>query len=184
LGETTERLVGRASSGDADAFERLVGRYLPRLRRLAHGRLPTAARGLVDTDDLVQVTLSRCVRQAGAFEDRGRGAFHAYLRRSLLNELRNQARRARRHPAPDGLSGQEPDEGPSPLDLAVGREKLARYEAALGRLHPDEQELIIGRIELGLSHAELAAAVGKPSADAARVAVARALVHLTREMGS
>jgi RNA polymerase sigma-70 factor (ECF subfamily) len=182
LGETTERLVGRASSGDREAFEALLARYIPRLRRFAHGRLPALARDLVDTDDLVQVTLGRVVRQVGSFEDRGRGAFHAYLRQSLLNELRNQVRRARRHPAPAELSEQERDRSPSPLDAAVGQETLERYEAALLRLDPDEREAVIGRVELGLSHAELAEALGKASPDAARMAVARALVRLTREM--
>jgi RNA polymerase sigma-70 factor (ECF subfamily) len=182
LGDTTERLVGRASAGDQQAVELLLGRYLPRLRRFAHGRLPTFARDLVDTDDLVQVTLSRVVRRVQGFDDRGRGAFHAYLRQSLLNELRNQIRRARRHPAPGELDGQERDLGPSPLDDAVGRQGLERYETALLRLDPDDREAIIGRIELGLSHAELAEALGKASPDAARMAVARALVRLTREM--
>lgn len=147
-----------------------------------YGRLPASARDLVDTDDLVQVTLSRVVHHVASFEDRGRGAFHAYLRQSLLNELRNQVRRARRHPAPAELGEQERDRGPSPLDEAVGRETLERYEAALLRLDPDEREAVIGRVELGLSHAELAEALGKSSPDAARMAVARALVRLTREM--
>ncbi|HEX7796404.1 MAG TPA: hypothetical protein VF456_18710 [Vicinamibacterales bacterium] len=41
----------------------------------------------------------------------------------------------------------------------------------------------IGRLELGLSFQELADAMHKPSPDAARVAVTRALVRLTSLMG-
>ena len=39
------------------------------------------------------------------------------------------------------------------------------------------------RVEFGLSFAEVAQVLGKPSADAARMAVVRALVRLAEEMG-
>jgi len=71
---------------------------------------------------------------------------------------------------------------PSPLQQAVGRETLDRYEAAMERLRPEEREAIVARIELGLSHAEVAEALGKPSAAAAHMAVSRALVSLAEEM--
>jgi DNA-directed RNA polymerase specialized sigma24 family protein len=44
------------------------------------------------------------------------------------------------------------------------------------------REAIIGRVELGLSYAELAAAMGRPSADAARMAVGRALLKLAKRL--
>jgi RNA polymerase sigma-70 factor (ECF subfamily) len=40
----------------------------------------------------------------------------------------------------------------------------------------------IPRVEFGLSYAEVAETLGKPSADAARMAVVRALVKLAKEM--
>ena len=40
------------------------------------------------------------------------------------------------------------------------------------------------RIELGLPYAMVAEAIGKPSADAARMAVSRALMKLAKEMAS
>ena len=43
--------------------------------------------------------------------------------------------------------------------------------------------MIIGRVELGLTYSEIAAAAGKPSANAARMAVTRALIRLAEEMG-
>jgi hypothetical protein len=52
-------LLNRASGGDERARNALYSRYLPRLQRWARGRLPHKARGLVDTDDLVQDTLLR-----------------------------------------------------------------------------------------------------------------------------
>ena len=47
-------------------------------------------------------------------------------------------------------------------------------------LEPHEREAIVGRVELGRSYAELATAMGRPSADAARMAVGRALLKLAK----
>jgi RNA polymerase sigma-70 factor (ECF subfamily) len=60
----------------------------------------------------------------------------------------------------------------------VNREKLERYERGLARLVPDQREAVLLRLEFGYSHAEIAEALGRPSADAARMVVARALVSL------
>jgi DNA-directed RNA polymerase specialized sigma24 family protein len=46
----------------------------------------------------------------------------------------------------------------------------------------EEREAVVGRIELGLSYDELALALDKPTADAARKAAQRALVRLAGEM--
>ena len=49
-------------------------------------------------------------------------------------------------------------------------------------MRPEDRELIILRIEMGMSYEDLAAAVGKPSANAARMSVIRALVKLGEEI--
>jgi RNA polymerase sigma-70 factor (ECF subfamily) len=49
-------------------------------------------------------------------------------------------------------------------------------------LSASDQEAIIGRIELGYDYGELAAALGKPSPAAARMAVRRALLRLAENM--
>ena len=72
---------------------------------------------------------------------------------------------------------------PTPLEATVSRENLERYEAALSRLRPEDREAIVMRVELGLSHEEIARALGKPSPDAARMAVSRALVRLAEDLG-
>ena len=59
---------------------------------------------------------------------------------------------------------------------------MESYEQALGRLRPEEREAVIGRVELGMSYEDLAEALGKPTADAARKAAQRALVRLAKEM--
>ena len=71
---------------------------------------------------------------------------------------------------------------PSPLEEAIGQQALDNYERALERLRPDERETIIARVEMGLSYEELAAVLGKPTADAARKAAQRAVIRLAQEM--
>jgi DNA-directed RNA polymerase specialized sigma24 family protein len=46
--------------------------------------------------------------------------------------------------------------------------------------HQLEREAVIARVELGLSHAEMAETLKKPSVDAARMSVARALAKLAQ----
>jgi len=80
------------------------------------------------------------------------------------------------------LSEEIPDDGPSPLDEAVGRDARQRYERALLKLTPDQQEAVVLRLELGFTYPEMAEALERPSANAARLLVTRALVRLAKEM--
>jgi RNA polymerase sigma factor (sigma-70 family) len=179
--QASMELLARARSGDPDALNDLCARYLPRLQKWAHGRLPAWARGALDTHDLVQDALSQVIQRLGSFEPRHDGAFQAFLRTALLNRIRDEIRRAHRRPT-DVLASDRPADGPSPIEEAIGSEALARYEAALQRLRPTDREAIIARIELGLPYTEVAEALGKPSVAAAHVAVSRALLKLAKEM--
>ena len=75
-----------------------------------------------------------------------------------------------------------PDDGTSPLEAAIAQETLDRYDAALQRLNPEDREVVVSRVELGLSYAEMAEALNKPSPNAARMAAVRAIVRLAEEM--
>src|SRR6266852_4788209 len=99
-----------------------------------------------------------------------------------MNRIRNEFRRARRKPAPDELDEQAPSDRTSPLEAAIRQEHLDRYDAALSRLSEPERDLIVARIEMGLTYEEIAETLGKPSWNAARMAIARALLHLAREL--
>jgi len=180
--ESTLSLLTRARAGDEAALNDLFARYLPDLQRWAAGRLPRWARDLADTSDVVQETLSQTFRKIERFEHRGEGALRAYLRQAVMNRIRDELRRAQRRPERLALDERQSDDGVSPLEAAIGKEALDAYESALQRLSPEERELIIARVELGLTYVELAFATGKPSPDAARMAVGRALVRLAEEM--
>jgi RNA polymerase sigma-70 factor (ECF subfamily) len=181
--DSTLELVERVRHGDKEALDRLLARHVQPLRRWVSGRLPRWARDLADTDDLVQDTLVRTFMKIKDFEVRGVGALQAYLRQAVLNRVRDELRRKGR--APERMDGDELEleaaEG-SPLEEAIGREAVERYQAALGRLRPSEREVVIGRLEMDYTYAELAEALGKPSAEAARKASRRALMRLAEEM--
>lgn len=180
--ESTVDLLNRARVGDARAVEELVARSLPALRRWARGRLPAYARDLSDTQDLVQETILATLRRLGTFDSRHPGALQAYLRQAVANRIRDEIRRVRRRPVAVELSEMHEDEGPSPLERAIGAEGVERYEAALQRLRPADREAIVARVELQQSYEEVAVALGKPNPDAARMAVTRALKRLVEAM--
>jgi len=99
--------------------------------------------------------------------------------------VRDEVRRVTRYPTPGAIEDDAEhadNRSASPLDEAIGHEAVERYESALQRLRPEEREVIIARVELQQSYAQIAAAHGKASADAARMAVTRALVRLAEEM--
>lgn len=180
--ESTALLLERARAGDQEAVDALFARYLLPLRRWASGRLPGWARDLTDTQDLVQDVLLQTFKKIGDFEPRGEGALQAYLRQALKNRLRDELRRVQRRPSHTALDSQVEDLAPSPLEAAVGREGIERYERALAALRAEEGEAVIARLELGYSYAEIAQMLDKPSPDAARMAVERALVRLVQRM--
>jgi RNA polymerase sigma-70 factor (ECF subfamily) len=180
--EATVRLLERLRAGDDTAKELLFARYLVPLRRWASGRLPRWARDARDTQDLVQETLLQTFKHLDTFEYRREGALQAYMRHALMNSIRYELRRVGRRAVPEPLDSQMPDDSPSPLEQAVGRQATERYEQALGRLRPEEREAIIARVEMGYSYERLAAALNKPSPEAARKAARRALIRLAEEM--
>lgn len=180
--ESTTILITRARSGDRAARDAIFERYLPRLQRWAHGRLPRWARDMADTHDLVQETLLQTFKHIERFEPRGELALQVYLRQAVANRVRDELRRFGRRPLRDPLGDAHAAPEPSPLDEAIGSEAAERYERALAALSEADRELIVARVEMSYTYEELAAALGKPSAEAARKASERALVRLAAGM--
>lgn len=180
--EATVELLARAKRGDRRALDQLLERCIPALRRWAHARLPQSARGMVDTADLVQDTVVAALRRLDVFDARHEGALQAYLRTAVMNRIRDVIRQRDRRPVQGDMPEDLLDERTSPLEALIGAENLAFYDAALQRLRAADREVIVGRIEMQYSYEELAVMLNKPSANAARVAVARALKRLVDEM--
>ena len=180
--EPTLELVVRAQHGDRPAMEALLERCLPPLKRWAHGRLPAYARGRLDTGDLVQEAALHALRCLGTFEPRHVGAMQAYLRQSVINKIRDEVRRVSRQPTPIELPEDQASDRTSPLESAIEAEAYERYRDALTRLNTKDREMVVARIEVQWSLAEIAHRFGMRSVDAARMAVNRAVKRLTVDL--
>ena len=178
--EPTIELVIKARDGDRLAVEALLQRCLPDLKRWAHGRLPAAARGNLDTGDLVQETVLHVLRRLDHFEPRHVGAMQAYLHQSVINRIRDEVRKVTRRPAPDELPVDLTADDTSPLETTVRREAYRRYRTALQGLSSRDKAFIVARIEAQWSVPEIARHFGIKSVDAARMAISRAVKRLMK----
>jgi RNA polymerase sigma-70 factor (ECF subfamily) len=179
-------LLARAKAGDARALSLLFRRHGPELRQWARGRLPRWARSVADTTDMVQDVLLRTFRRIDRFEDRGKGALRAYLRRSIMNRIHDEMRKVVRRPTGE-LEDRVfnlPGTAPTPYAAAVGAEQERHYKVALATLTEDERMLVVGRLELGYNYDQLALIGGRATPEAARQAVRRALKKLAERMPS
>lgn len=179
---TSLALLQRAQAGDQEALDALAARYLPRMRRWASRRLPPWARDLSETDDLVQDSLLSTLRSLDRFVPQFDGALQAYLRTAIASRLQMERRRASRAAPRVTLDAEPASPDPSPFERALGGEAFARYERALALLRPDEREAVIARLEMDLSYSAIAMELARPSADAARKVVERALRRLADYM--
>ena len=182
--EPTLELVVRARAGDRFATEAILQRSLPSLKRWAHGRLPASARGTLDTNDLVQDAALHLLGRLGTFEPRHVGAMQAYLRRSVMNRIRDEVRRIGRRPPPLDLPDDQPSDCTSPLEVAIQSQRYGLYRDALSRLPVKDRELIVARIEVQWSLAEIALRFRLNTVDAARMAVSRAVRRLTQALSN
>src|SRR5262245_8747688 len=180
----TTELLYQAKAGDTKALDALLTRYLPRLHRWASGRLPLHARSLFETTDLVHETLLRAIERLDGIREGEPGGFEAYMRQAILNKIRDQLRWARRRPGSTEASEGLVDASPSPLEDAIGADLAARYERAREQLSSEERLLVHLRIELDFDYDEIAAIVERPSRDAARMAVQRAINKLAEILGN
>lgn len=171
-----------AQAGRRSALELLFARQYDALRRWSRGRLPSWARGAADTADMVQDALTRVLGRVERIDVRSKGALAAYLRRSIHNRIVDEMRYVGLRPtvAPEMTPLRDPS--PSVFDAIASEQDQQRYKAALNRLTKSERDLIVGAVELGYNHEQLALATGKRTAGAARVALSRAIRRLVEEM--
>jgi RNA polymerase sigma-70 factor, ECF subfamily len=181
--DSTLHVLQRAQSGDQTAARELIERALPPVRRWAHGRLPRQARSAADTEDVVQDVFLRTLRRIRRFQHRTVGGLQAYLRRAVINRVRDLIRASKRHGVHVDLEAAPPvrDWQPSPLEAAIMKQQLDRFLEALARLRPADRQVIVWRIELGYTADEIAIKLGK-SKGAAGMTVSRALARLAAEL--
>jgi len=179
--ESTANLLRRAQEGDIGARDRLFRRYYPRLTAIAHGKLAPRHRRMYDTEDLVQRTLLNAFGRLEYFKYQGEHSYMGYLCRALRNEI---LQIARKHPptrAHDGLSDDYLDPGETPFEVVARLEMFERYQEALNRLSEEKRRAVVMRIEY-YSYQEIADAIGRRTANAARMFVVRAVAEMAKHM--
>jgi RNA polymerase sigma-70 factor (ECF subfamily) len=182
--DSTLLILERARLGDRTAAMLLLERAVPVVRQWSRGRVPPIARGEANTEDVVQDAVLRVLPRLSRFRHETVGGLQAYLRTVVMNRVRDLIRKSKRHGTPVPVDADPlPDDDPSPLELAMRRQNIDRFLAALQRLAPSDRQLIVWRIELGWSVDEIAARQGKkPSA--ARMAIRRAIERLDAALES
>jgi RNA polymerase sigma factor (sigma-70 family) len=182
----TSELILRGRNGDRAAIDDLLRRYRPRLEVFLRSRLPRAARGVADTQDLVQDVCLKACQSLGRFEDRGIGSFWVFLRTAARHRIvdlwRHFGREEERVPLPDDSQSMPPELQPGPISWAIAREDRDRFEKALEYVSEKTRRAVLMRIELDLEYADIARDCGFPSEDAARMAIKRGLAQVVAEM--
>ena len=182
----TGELLARVGRGDESARDDLFARYRQRLERFIRARIPDDLRILAETQDFAQEVSIKALGALDRFEYRGLGSFWSYLRRIALNHLievgRKQARRGDRVSLPEGSSAPIAAASASPLSALVRREEFLAFESALERVPERQRHALLMRLELDLDYEVIAEECDYPSADAARMAIARALKQVAEDL--
>jgi DNA-directed RNA polymerase specialized sigma24 family protein len=151
---STGDLFDKARLGDDRALSALVRRNGRVLRKWARGRLPQWARSMSDTADIVQDVLLRTFLRIDRVENRGKGALQAYLRQAVVHRIQDEMRRVSRRPTSDAVD--------SAFEIPAG--------------DPSPFDLVLD--------AEHERRSKRPTAEAARLAVRRAVLKVAASIGS
>lgn len=194
---TKEQLVDAAIGGDRGALEELLRQIGPIVWREINHKIDARHGGLVDADDVMQVTYIEAFLRIGRFVPAGNGAFLAWLRRMAANNLVDAIRREkpeRRIAAP--ASGRDPTGDPATTlfrgltaTTATASRQLSEQEAcaavraALKTLPPDYAR-VLELLELeGKTGPEAAQIMGRRHG-AIRMLRARARELLAERLGT
>jgi len=170
LGDRFEAVLRAAAAGDREAFGALWRATHPPLLRYLRVMCGDAA------DDVASETWIRAMPALERFSG-DENAFRGWLVVIARNHVRDLARRAQRRPedlSPDmseHLSAADPTDI---VDAVLERRSTAAALRLVATLPPEQAELVVLRVVVGLDVADVAKITGR-SPGAVRVAVHRAL---------
>jgi RNA polymerase sigma-70 factor (ECF subfamily) len=154
-------LLRRVAAGDGDALLALHRRYVNLVYSMAWRVLQDA--GLAE--EVTQDVFLKLWQKSQSY-DSGRGSFSGWLlgvtRFAAIDRLRKEGRRPTTHELPEGKSSDGPSlESLSPTDHAAW-ERGQHLRLLLGQLPADQRQVIELAYFGGLTHSELAEALGLP----------------------
>lgn len=165
------------------ASEDLLADVVLDVANWAHGRLPRTARRRLDTDDLVQDAVGDLLSNVDVVPTEDRGRIFRYLQKAVRSRIATEIRRS----GIGETDQMDPHHEAHPEAAADAQEHLLQKEAArifrtaLGSLSGEDQFLLVGRVDCGLSYKLLAVGSGRPTEGAARAAAQRAALRLAHE---
>ena len=190
-----------ARAGDAAALGALLQRSRSYLTVLARAQVGRRLRAKADLEDLLQETHLQALREFPRFQGDGVPAFFAWLRAIFASRLDKLLRRYLGTRSRDlsreqelasafdqssrllgGLVPASPDRSPS--SQVSNEEEQLRVTEAMEQLPEDYREVLVLRHLEGLSYAQIALRMGRPSDEAARKLWARALDVLRKRLGA
>jgi RNA polymerase sigma-70 factor (ECF subfamily) len=184
---TDTELLRRAREGDDSAFVALCGRHEAVLRARIRRHVGGALRRKLSVVDLLQETYLAAHQGLPAFEDRGEGAFRAWIARiaelKALEAVRRFVGTRKRDVGREVTHGQRPDtsmfEGPSPSpsEMAVVGEETEEVFAAMDELSEDDRR-VLQLVQVEQVPFEVAATLMGRSREAVRKLYGRALARL------
>jgi RNA polymerase sigma-70 factor (ECF subfamily) len=161
-GPSDERLVARVARRDQAAFAGLYDRYVRQVYLLAAHVV-----GPGQAEEIVQDVFVALWRSAHRY-DRARGAFSTWFmavaRHRVLDELRRRTveERALAAEPVDQLLAEVADSAPGVEDAVVRRDVDGELLRALAALPPEQRRALVLAYFAGLTHVEIAAALGWP----------------------
>jgi RNA polymerase sigma-70 factor, ECF subfamily len=187
------RWLAEARAGSNDALGQALEACRVYLLLIAGEELDPELWGKGGASDLVQETFLEAHRDFARFQGATPDEWRAWLRRLLLNNVADFARRYRAttkrnaarevaleesgDPAGDLAAADTPASG-----RAMAQEQAEAFHAALGRLPDEYRQVILLRYQQELSFEEIGRQLDR-SPNAARMLWLRALERLKREMG-
>lgn len=163
--ESTASLLSRIRNGHHDCRIPLVERY-----RVRYSHWLTVLRPDDESviNEVFEPVLDRSLDYMVQFKPVREGSFLLYLRQQVLDRLASQ----------DQQRADTAESVPS----AISQRDRSRFDTALTQLQDIAREAIICRIELGMSDADIAAALDCPTANAARNLVIRSIMALSEKI--
>jgi RNA polymerase sigma-70 factor (ECF subfamily) len=185
-------MLNAARAGSPEALGRLLEEYQNYLLLVAHREIGPDLRAKAGASDIVQETFLEAQRDFHRFEGSTPAEFRGWLRRLLLNNMANVARRftgtGKRDPRREVVLGRDDSTAglqlaadlPTPSRILVAEEEQRELLSAIDRLPSHYRDAILFRHRDGMSYAEIGEKLGR-TPEAVRKLWARA-VELLQEL--